>query len=398
MRQFQDWLREKARRSPRLYALLRPVKRRLDRIRDRREGAEATSLPADGFRARIAIKGSLPPFKVGTSPRLAVEVTNLSSHTWPGGGLALSYHWRRDDTVWAFDGGRTDLPGQLEAGETVGLGCTVRSPNTPGGYVLELDLVHGRDAWFSQHGSETARREIVVGGMQPDGLAEIDYEQIYAAADLTKDYWGVVGPASPEEFRQIGQVKRRMLEEIGLRSDSKVLDVGCGTGSLTESLADFLGSEGLYYGTDLSEIAVQFCRETYVRPNFRFAKNGMTTLPIEGLRFDFIVFYSVFTHTYPAETRELLAEAARVLDDGGMIVADVFESDIDGDSLGTRAMIVLDRRRMLGLAEDLGLEARTMSEFSWDPTGPRRIDRVMRRFAKRGATLNPARSETGALP
>lgn len=387
MRQLQDWLRRKAQRSPRLYALLRSVKRR---IRAVRAPAEGPPLPPDAFRARIEIKGSPPPFQVGAAARMAVEVTNLSPRTWPGGRrVALSYHWHRaEGAVWAFDGGRTWLSSRLEPGTAVPLECTVRPPNTPGTYVLELDLVYGRDAWFGPRGSETMRREIVVGGMQPDAFCEIDYEQIYAAADLTKDYWGVVGPASAEEFRQLGQGKLDMLKALGLKPESKILDVGCGTGSLAEPLVDFLGSEGLYYGTDLSEVAVQFCREKYARPNFSFAKNGMTTLPIEGLRFDFIVFFSVFTHTYPAETRELLAEAARLLNDRGTIVADVFESDIDGDSLGTRAMIVLDRQRMLGLSETLALEARTISEFTWDPTGPRRIDRVLRRFAKRSAALN----------
>lgn len=80
-------------------------------------------------------------------------------------------------------------------------------------------------------------------------------------------------------------------------------------------------------------------------------------------------------------------EAARLLNDGGTIVADVFESDIDKDFLGTRAMVVLDRRRMLGLAEAVGLEARTIGELAWGPPGPRRIDRILRRFAKRTATL-----------
>jgi SAM-dependent methyltransferase len=270
----------------------------------------------------------------------------------------------------------------LEPGRTVGFDCVVRSPNTPGAYALELDLVHGNEAWFRQHGSETTRREITVGGMRPDQQPEIDYEQVYAAADLTKDYWLVSGPASAEEFRHIGLVKRQIIEGVGLRPDSRVLDVGCGTGSLTGALADFLGSEGLYYGTDLSEIAVQFCREKYARPNFFFTKNGMTTVPIEDQRFDFIVFFSVFTHTYPAETRELLAEATRLLNDGGSIIADVFESDIDGHSVGTRAMIVLDRRRMLDLAAAQGLEASTLSTFTWDSSGPLPIDRVMRRFSK----------------
>jgi len=178
-----------------------------------------------------------------------------------------------------------------------------------------------------------------------------------------------------------------MLKAFGLTPESRILDVGCGTGCLAEPLAHFLASEGLYYGTDLSEVAVRFCRERYIRPNFVFAKNEMTTLPIDGLRFDFIVFFSVFTHTYPAETRELLAEAARLLNGGGTIIADVFESDIDKDFLGTRAMVVLDLQRMLGLAEAVGFESRTIGELAWDHTGPRGIDRVLRRFTKRTATL-----------
>jgi hypothetical protein len=43
---------------------------------------------------------------------------------------------------------------------------------------------------------------------------------------------------------------------------------------------------------------------------------------------------------------------------------------------------------MLDLARAQGLEARTISEFAWDPTGPRRIDRVMRRFARRGSAVS----------
>lgn len=399
MKSLEDWIRKKAQRSPRLYAFLRFVKRRVASVRDVRGALDGPPLPRDALHARIEIKGSPPSFNVGAPSRLAVEVTNLSPYAWPGGGrIALSYHWRRaDGSVWTRDGGRTGLSGALSPGGTVTLDCTVTPPNTPAPYVLELELVSGGDAWFGPEGS--TRREIVVGGMQPDAFAEIDYEKIYDAADLKKDFWGVVGPASAEEFRQLGKGKLEMLKALGLNPRSKILDVGCGTGSLAEPMVDFLGSEGLYYGTDLSEVAVQFCREKYVRPNFLFAKNGMTTLPIADERFDFIVFFSVFTHTYPAETGELLGEAARVLRDTGMIIADVFEAEIDGDSLGTRAMIVLDRRRTLDLAEARGLEARTISEFIWDPTGPRRIIRVMRRFSKRsGGGISASRTGTAGLP
>jgi SAM-dependent methyltransferase len=380
-----DWLRRNAQRSPRLYALLRAVKRAAVPPPPASGGRVGPALPSAALRARVGIQEPLPSFNVGASSTVAVAVTNESAHAWPAEAVAVSYHWRRaDGSVWARDGARTVLREGVGPAQTVTVECAVKSPNTPAPYGLDLELVNGQEGWFGAGG--TTHREVVVGGMQPDAFPEIDYEQIYASADLSKDYWGVSGPASAAEFRQLGDAKLKMLRELGLTPSSKVLDVGCGTGSLTEALAGFLGDEGLYFGTDLSEVAVQFCREKFPRPNFRFAKNGMTTIPIDELRFDFIVFFSVFTHTYPTETRDLLAEAERLLARGGTIIADVFESDIEGDSLGTRAMTVLNRGRMLDIASGLGLEARTMSEFTWDPTGPRRIDRLMRRFTRRALT------------
>ena len=368
----QDWLRRQALRWPPLYRLLRSVKHRV-----------VPRLPDDAFRARIEAQGPLPGFRVAEAGLVEARVTNASRSPWPAGQIALSYHWRRPDgSVWGYDGGRTPLTTVLEPGGGTTVRFTVTPPNTPGTYVLELDLVQGPESWFGQHGSEVWRREVVVAGMRPEKCAEIDYEQIYDRADLAKDFWSVVGPASAEEFRQLGHGKLAMLKSLGLTPRSRILDVGCGTGSLAEAAAGYLDDAGLYYGTDLSDKAVAYSREAYPRPNFHFARNEMTTLPIDGQLFDFIVFFSVFTHTYPQETRELLAEAARLLAGGGSIIADVFEADVEGDSLGTRAMLVLPRGRLPALARELGLEARTLSEFVWDGGGERRIDRVMRLFSK----------------
>jgi len=380
----ESWLRDRVQRAPRLHAALRAVKRAA------RSFAEGPPLPAEACRAHIEMQDPLPAFSVGTPAPLAARVTNASPFPWPGGGrVSLSYHWHRGaGGVWAFDGGRTPLPEELEPGASVSLECLVKPPNTPSDYELELDLVCGAGAWFGPRGGATARRAVTVRGLQPEQLPEIDYEQVYAAADLAKDYWAVVGPASAEEFRLLGRSKVDLLKAAGLHPRSRVLDIGCGTGSLAEALLDVLDEGGAYHGTDLSEKAVQFCRERYTRPNFHFARNEMTAVPLAE-RFDFVTFFSVFTHTYLPETRALLAEALRLLDDGGSIVADVFEADVEGDSVGTRAMVVLARGRMLGLAEDLGLEARTMSDFDWDPSGPRRINRVLRRFVRRSSGGGP---------
>ena len=87
---------------------------------------------------------------------------------------------------------------------------------------------------------------------------------------------------------------------------------------------EYLSPQGLYYGTDIAQEAVDFCRKTYCRPNFVFAQNELTRVPIEGISFDFIYFGSVFTHVYPEEIRALLLEVARLLAPMGQIIADLF--------------------------------------------------------------------------
>src|SRR5260221_14539559 len=104
-----------------------------------------------------------------------------------------------------------------------------------------------------------------------------------------------------------------MLVNLGLTSASSVLDVGCGTGSLTQALFDYLGPQGLYYGTDIGAEAVAFCEKNYRRPNFHFLRNETTRIPIDGKQFDIIVLFSVFTHLYPQEIRAMLEDLRRLL-------------------------------------------------------------------------------------
>lgn len=310
-----------------------------------------------------------------------MTITNLSPHRWPGrGALALSYHWRRPDgSLVVFDGRRSALVRAIGPGRHAQRECVVVAPNTPGSYVLEMDLVHGGQSWFSSAGSPTLRAEAVVVGIQPDDLDELDYERSFAEADLTRNHWGVVGPASLEQFQELGRSRLEMLQRFGLVPRSRVLDVGCGTGSLAEPLVRFLDDDGCYFGTDLSGIAVRFCQERYARPNFTFRRNEMTKLSVDR-RFDFIVFFSVFTHTYPEETRALLSEATRSLAPGGAIFADVFEADLPSPSVGTRAMVVLDRAGFAAMLDDVGLVPEVVGEMEWRGSSPHRIRRVLRRL------------------
>jgi SAM-dependent methyltransferase len=187
--------------------------------------------------------------------------------------------------------------------------------------------------------------------------ADIDYRRWYSTWDLQRDHWTIVGPATKEEYDRLSRVKLQLLIDLGLAPEAKVLDVGCGTGLLTAALYEFLSERGLYTGTDISPEAIAFCRSRFPRPNFSFHVSEMTKLPALRDRFDFIVFYSVFTHTYPRETALLLHEASRLLADGGIIFADVFTAPLIEEYTGDRGAVEINPDYLMCLLEGSGLRA-----------------------------------------
>jgi SAM-dependent methyltransferase len=202
-----------------------------------------------------------------------------------------------------------------------------------------------------------------------------DYVRLYAGADLARDHWSIVGPASREEFEQLGRAKLRALIEHGLTPSSRVLDVGCGTGQLTGPLAESLGPQGAYCGTDVAAEAVAFCKERFRRPNFRFLVNEMTRLPIVGESFDAVFLGSVFTHLYPAEVAALLKEVSRLLADDGFILADAFVTGAPSGHAGHRGMVRLSEATLRRAFADAGLSAREALTFP-----ARRCRRVLYRL------------------
>jgi SAM-dependent methyltransferase len=193
--------------------------------------------------------------------------------------------------------------------------------------------------------------------------SRFDYVRLYAAADLERDHWTVVGPSSREEFTQLGRGKLNALIEHGLTPSSRVLDVGCGTGQLTEPLAEYLGPEGAYCGTDVAAEAVAFCKERFRRANFRFLVNEMTRLPIDGETFDAVFLGSVFTHLYPAEVAALLKEVSRLLAADGFVLADAFVTRARSGHTGHRGMVRLSEAGLWRTFADARLSAREALTF-----------------------------------
>jgi SAM-dependent methyltransferase len=366
---------------PRLSALvpppLRPLVRRIRSAVRRWEKAPLALrlVPEDLRGTREPATGPLLVSRLETIP-CPVRVRNLGRAVWSSHGrhpLAVTFRWlspRREPLDLPVTS--APLPYPVPPGEAAEVPAVLTAPDSLGHFLIEVDLAQAEGPSLAGQLPRPILVEAQVTGRDAD---DIDYHTVYATADLDRDYWTVVGPDSREEYDRLGQVKLKQLREIGLTPDSRILDVGCGTGQLAGPLEAFLSDRGCYVGVDIGPEAVAFCRRRYTRPNFRFERNEMTAIPISGSEFDIIAFFSVFTHTYPDETVLLLAEARRLLAPGGVILGDVFTSPMVERSSGNRGAVELNREHFLRLVDLAGLSAEVTASWPWQRYGRREVFR-----------------------
>jgi hypothetical protein len=102
---------------------------------------------------------------------LAVRVRNASPVPWSRAGafpVRLSYRLLREGGGEPIEGSRVDLPADLPSGDPVDLVLPVAWPETPGRYVLDVDLVVDDYAWFAERvGEPLARGPVAVVPASP---------------------------------------------------------------------------------------------------------------------------------------------------------------------------------------------------------------------------------------
>lgn len=125
--------------------------------------------------------------------------------------------------------------------------------------------------------------------------------------------------------------RERLIKLAPLSTDSRVLDIGCGTGTVAVALAHGLGGDRKVFGVDASEemIARAQAKAKAARADVVFQKAIVEYLPFPDGEFD-VVFSTLMLHHLPAKARrQCLAEVARVLKPGAALLIADFESSED---------------------------------------------------------------------
>ena len=133
-------------------------------------------------------------------------------------------------------------------------------------------------------------------------------------------------------FGREKRIRRTTMELAGVAAGQSVLDVGCGTGTLTLAAKAAVGPSGRVSGIDPAPEMVEFARRKASRAgsDVDFRAGVVEALPFSDATFD-VVLSSLMLHHLPEDVkRKGFAEIARVLRPGGLFFAVDFATGSPG--------------------------------------------------------------------
>lgn len=141
-------------------------------------------------------------------------------------------------------------------------------------------------------------------------------------AVIPSDVWASGNAYEPYVGRWSRRVAREFIEWLALPERREWLDVGCGTGALSQTIVDDADPSRLR-GVDTSEAFVSFARESVHDPRAEFAVADAGELPHVADTFDAAV--SGLVLNFVPQAAQAIAEMARVVRSGGTVAVYVWD-------------------------------------------------------------------------
>ncbi len=133
-------------------------------------------------------------------------------------------------------------------------------------------------------------------------MIQSEYEKLFK---LQESYWW---------FRGKEYLIRKIMDSMySCGGILRILDVGCGTGYITKSLAQY----GDVTGLDMADIALEFCAMNGVGT---VKKGTITDIPYPDKQFDLVCALDILYHRAVKDDEDAIRELYRVLKPGGRVI------------------------------------------------------------------------------
>lgn len=171
-------------------------------------------------------------------------------------------------------------------------------------------------------------------------------------------------------------LRAETIQQAAIQQGDTVLDVGCGTGTLTLMAKAAAGESGKVYGIDAAPEMIAAARQKAAQQGRRvdFQTGLIEALPFADASFD-VVLSSLMFHHLPPELKERgLAEIYRVLKPGGrLLIVDMLRPATLMQRLTLMALVhhaaTHDAYDLLPLMEPIGFEDLQSRAMSWRVLG-----------------------------
>ena len=114
------------------------------------------------------------------------------------------------------------------------------------------------------------------------------------------------------------------LKKNGLKSNSNVLEIGCGIGTVSSLILKYI-SKGIFVGVDISKESIEFAKKTYTHvKNAEFIVSDMMEFDY-SIKFNFIVLPDVLEHIPLEQHQNLFKVISKVSSDDAVVVINIPE-------------------------------------------------------------------------
>ncbi len=140
--------------------------------------------------------------------------------------------------------------------------------------------------------------------------------------DMSKEVWASGDSYEPYVGRWSRLVAQEFVRWLAVPENSQWLDVGCGTGALSQTILDLANPKNLK-GLDRSEGYVEFARSRVSDPRAVFEAGDAQALPVESETYDAVV--SGLVLNFVPQPSQMIAEMARAVHKCGVIALYVWD-------------------------------------------------------------------------